>query len=173
MSSTAATLGRVRRGRAQKRFMKSEISVVGKRQKVLQDLQGIYLVIEEITFEQEADPGLLEYQLQEDLKRSLRIAGIPVLSAEEWIETPGTPYLYVNVTVAEVAHDHVAAYSITVELHQNVSLSRDPCVTTSSSTWDTGLVNISSIGGLDDDIRKSLATLVEFFVEDFSTANPV
>jgi hypothetical protein len=151
--------------------MKSEISAVGKRQKVLQDLEGIYLVIEEITLEQE-DPGLLEYQLQADLKLALRIAGIPVLSAEEWIETPGTPYLYVNVTVAEVADDSLAAYSLTLELHQNVNLSREPSITTSSSTWDTGLVNISAIGGLDDAIRKSLATLIEFFVEDFSTANP-
>ena len=138
---------------------------------MLQDLDGIYLVIEEITVEQE-DPGLLEYQLQEDLKLALRIAGIPVLSAEEWIETPGTPYLYVNVTIASVAHDQLAAYSISLELHQNVALSREPSVTTSSSTWDTGLVNISSTGRLDDDIRKSLVALVEFFVEDFSMANP-
>ena len=152
-------------------IMKSELSVVGKRQKVLQNLQGIYLVIEEISFEQE-EPGLLEYQLEEDLKLGLRIAGIPVLSAEEWIDTPGTPYLYVNVTIANVAHDQLAAYSITLELHQNVALSREPTVTTSSSTWDTGLVNISSTGLLDDEIRRSLGTLVEFFVEDFSTANP-
>ena len=151
--------------------MKSEISVAGKRQRVLQDLDGIYLVIEEITVEQE-DPGLLEYQLQEDLKLALRIAGIPVLSAEEWIETPGTPYLYVNVTIASVARDQLAAYSISLELHQNVALSREPSVTTSSSTWDTGLVNISSTGRLDDDIRQSLVALVEFFVEDFSMANP-
>ena len=106
------------------------------------------------------------------MKLALRIAGIPVLSAEEWIETPRTPYLYVNVTIATVYHDHPAAYSVALELHQNVVLSREPFVATSSSTWDTGIVNIVSTGGLSDDIRRSLSTLTEFFVEDFSAADP-
>ena len=55
--------------------MNSELTIAGKCQQVLQDLESIYVVIEEITLDKE-DADLLEYQLQEDLKLALSKNGI-------------------------------------------------------------------------------------------------
>ena len=67
--------------------MNSEFTIAGKCQQVLQDLESIYVGIEEITLDKE-DADLLEYQLQEDRKLALRKNGIRSqdyrLAARDW-----------------------------------------------------------------------------------------
>jgi hypothetical protein len=90
----------------------------------LHGLQGVHVVVENIDQNAERD-GLTEHQVQTDVELRLRQSGIRVLSEEERLATPGRPYLYINVNTFKNNDMEFYVYSITVELNQNVWLSRN------------------------------------------------
>src|SRR6266516_1438415 len=86
----------------------------------LRGLQGVYVLIEDITPENER-AGLTTQQLQTDVEGQLRHAGMPVLTKEQAFRVQGAPFLYVYVHL--VPHPiGLTAYCILVEVNQRASL---------------------------------------------------
>src|SRR5947207_10859466 len=64
--------------------------------KTLAGLNGAAVLIEQIRDDAQHD-GLWTGQVQTDVELRLRQAGIPVLTEEQMLAAPGSPYLYVNI----------------------------------------------------------------------------
>lgn len=91
----------------------------------LRGLSGVAVLIEELTREAE-QAGLTRTQLQTGVELRLRQAGIPVLTEQEWLRTPGRPFLYIRVgTFMSREMGGVFAFHIAVELHQRVTVEQN------------------------------------------------
>jgi hypothetical protein len=64
----------------------------------LRGINGIQVVVEQLDDEAKA-LGLDRETIQTDAELKIRLAGMPVLADEQDDETPGTPYIYLNVNV--------------------------------------------------------------------------
>jgi hypothetical protein len=122
----------------------------------LKGLPGVTVVVTPIGADVERD-GLLAAQLQADVERTLRSAGVPVLTLVDQRETPNAPRLRVTVLTYKggdgVAVPHFYAYTITVRLFQRARLvSSAAALTPFVATWEgstaMGVWPPESIGGL-------------------------
>jgi hypothetical protein len=139
----------------------------------LRGLKGLGVVVEELQPEAERD-GLTKSQLRTDVELKLRQAGLRVLSPEESLKEPGSPYLYVNLNTAksEVLYAFATyAYALQVALKQEVTLTRDPDIRGSATTWDTGVLGTVGAANLPD-LRKTLSDVLDRFINDYLAANP-
>ena len=95
----------------------------------LRGLKGVGVLVEKLPPEVEQE-GLKRDQLQMEVESRLRRAGVKVLTKEEAFNTPGEPYLYININVniAKTEAD-IYPYGIDMSLIQKVSLLRDPKLT--------------------------------------------
>ena len=144
-------------------FMKFDVSALAiddmQTRATLSGLEAIYVQV--VNFDPELKKelkkgGLTEETLQIRIERRLEVAGIKVLSAEEFQSTDFTGILYVNVRIlmpetlkkytytvdgervpkGGTTEKHL--YTIDVELRQPVSLLRNPAVKGLATTWSTG-----------------------------------
>ncbi len=133
---------------------------------VLRGLEGIYVVVGRLRPEIERD-GLYERMLQDDAEFMLRTAGVKVLSREEWLQAPGSPYLHLNVGAFKYSDGYV--YRIRLRLVEKVRLTRKSTVTeatTLSMRDDPGLTPSLSA------IREEARDLLEKFTNVWRAANP-
>jgi hypothetical protein len=107
----------------------------------LRDLPGVRVLIEALPAAA-TRTGLTETHLQTTVMVRLRNAGVPILTAAAWRETPGTPLLYIQVQTVNSAGAY--AYAIRVQLFQQVVLARS-LLCTHAITWDTG--SVGRVGG--------------------------
>ena len=135
----------------------------------LRGLKGIYISVEELEPEITND-GLTSDLIRKDVKALLRTARIAVLSKEGWFETNGSPYLYINANVMKLDKTKEYIYSVNISFNQNVYPVRDHVEIMGASTWTTG--GIVGITGNLDNIRGSVKSLVEQFIEAYSSVNP-
>jgi hypothetical protein len=118
--------------------------------KSLRGLVGAYVIVEPLPDEEKRD-GLNAQDIRTDVELKLRLAGVKVLTEEEWYAAPGHPFLYVNVNTK--LHDgNLWVFSTEVSLEQDVLLERDqtrglgvePAQKISkpftASTWSTGII---------------------------------
>lgn len=136
----------------------------------LNGLEGVAVVVETVKSDAEAD-GLDMGDIQADVELKLVQAGIRVLHHDEWMKTPGHPWLYVSVNTMK----YLASYffSIDVQLKQDVSLPRDPSILTSSATWEVGSIGFAAPQSFPEKIRESVSVYVNQFIGDFLAANAV
>jgi hypothetical protein len=137
----------------------------GEGRAVLQGLEGVRVVVERLKPEIERD-GLFGSTLQTDAELSLQMAGIKVLSEEEWLKTPGAPYLYLKVDAFQCAGGYV--YNINLTLEEQVALVRKGLkvsATTSKIGHQLGITSSLS------DIRGEARDLMEEFVKAWQEAN--
>jgi len=132
----------------------------------LRGLPGVEVVVEPLPRDLERE-GLLRSQVQTEVERRLRIAGLGVLTPEERRNTPGRAFLYVNVNATR-GDRGVYSYAILVSVTQRVALERDPSVRVLAITWLTGGVGISRVAQL----RESVAAHVGEFITAYAAANP-
>jgi len=118
------------------------------------------------------EAGLSPDQLQTDVELKLRLAGIKVLSKEEFRRLLLAPYLYVQVTAGKSSNFSVYAVSVNVDFKQMVFLVRDPNVVTMGATWRSGEVIIAGKDVITEGIRGCVRDLVDEFINDFLAANP-
>ena len=111
--------------------------------------------------------GLTQDLIRSEVASSLRQAGIKILSDAEGLWVPGNPYLYVN---ANVFKSKSYTYSITIELHQDVSLIRDPDIKIDASTWSKRYIGISSNLA---DIRAHTRDMVTIFLNAYHFGKPL
>lgn len=134
----------------------------------LRGLKGVFVLIEPLKPEIEKD-GLTESQIQTDVELKLRLAGIKVLSKEEQVMSPGSPYLYVIPHIRKMDYNRGYLYTISVEFCQKVYLERDLKISSVATTWSTGCL------GTDPDlnsIRTVIKDQVDIFINDYLAVNP-
>jgi hypothetical protein len=133
----------------------------------LQGLQGVYILIEDVTPEM-ARAGLTTQQLHAEVERQLRHAGIPVLTKDQAFRLQGAPYLYVYVHL--LPHPiGLMVYSILVEVNQRASLDRNGA-SAYVSTWSVqrfGTVGSRHLATIRDDVRGQ----IDYFITIYSSVN--
>jgi len=135
----------------------------------LYGLPGVYVLVESLNLDMEKD-GLTKDQLRKEVESQLRNAGIRVLTREEKLKTPGNPQLYVNVNLLKSSSPFAYAYSVEINLEQEVALVRKPKMRTVATTWSQGSVGIVGIANLKA-IQETVRGRVDHFIHDYFAAN--
>ena len=136
------------------------------------DLHGVGIVLEPLSPEVET-AGLRKTDIQTDVELKLRLAGIPVLSNEEWTRTSGAPILYVNVSVFLSTTPDTWAFNIEADLSQDVKLVRGPAIIMpNATTWRTFVTGFAGHLVAVDYIRDSVKDQVDKFINAYLTMNP-
>jgi hypothetical protein len=129
-------------------------------------LEGIYFAVEDLNPEIEQD-GLTTNQIKGDVERKLRLAGIKVLSQEEWKKEKGSPYLYVNAHIMKVMNG-VYVFNITTAFIQEVHLVRRSNIRVPASIWSAETLGISDHL---KDIRNPTKDCVDKFINAYLSMN--
>ena len=123
--------------------------------------------------EQEARKyGLTREVLQAEVELKFRQNGIKVFSEEEQLQTPGMPFLYINVNVIIEEAKKFAAANIHVAFKQAVLLKRDTTKGCLATTWETGGISTCRPEELKD-VREDVKSLIDQFINDYLAANPL
>jgi hypothetical protein len=135
----------------------------------LRGFSGVYVVVEPLSPQIEKE-GLTTDQLQKETEAKIRTAGVKVLSKEEFLKTPGKPYLYVNTSIS-ILRTQITRYIfyIRLEFNQEVSLMKAPGTIVPAATWSTGG------WGIDfslENIRDILKNQVDKFIDAYLAMNP-
>lgn len=137
----------------------------------LRGLAGVAVAVSNIPQEAERD-GLFHNTLQTDVELRLRMAGIRVLTGEQWLNALGQPTLNISVGLVKSRSD-VYAKSVEVTVTQNVLLTRNASTFVRAATWQSfKFVGISNSSILQRDIRDNVADSVDEFINAFLAANP-
>jgi len=137
-------------------------------QKALVGLKGVEVAVEGMNPQAER-LGLTKAQIQTDVELRLRKAGVRVLTDEESLGTPGSPWLYVNVGTFIRSGSALCAYGVEVVLNEMVTLARG--FKTVGGIWHTG--NVGTVGTSNiREIRKDVGDQVDKFINDYLAANP-
>jgi hypothetical protein len=140
----------------------------------LRGLPGVYVAVVALDPDVQQD-GLTKATLQADAELRLRMAGINVLSREEWAKTQGGPVCYIDVSIVkdvgltDVLDFDLYAFEVSVELHQDVALVRDTAVKVLSPTWSASYVGFTNTLPR---IRTKVTELVERFINAYQAVNP-
>jgi len=138
----------------------------------LKGLQGVYILVESIKPEIEK-LGLTQSKIKTDVELRLRKAGIKVLSKQDSFEAPGMPYLYIIANVLPHPSLGTVAYTVKVELCQEVILSRNNQDKGDASTWWTpGMLGLAGKNQFVRIIRDEVADQVDKFINDYLSLNP-
>jgi hypothetical protein len=116
------------------------------------------------------DSGVTTYQLQNDVELRLRVAGIKVDS-----DTIAT--LLVTVVIMKIepspSSNVIGRYgTVQLSMKQPVRLSRDPTVSLTAATWESGVMYLH--GGADDFGRRCRDAVHDFtdaFVNNYLSVN--
>ena len=135
----------------------------------LRDLKGVYVSVESPTPEIQKD-GLTEDRIKKDVELMLRMAGIKILSKEEWFDAEGSPSLYVNANVLKLLETREYVYSVNISFKQSVYPVREPMEISGAATWSAG--GIVGITPDLDKIRASVKEQVDEFIKAYLSVNP-
>lgn len=135
----------------------------------LRKLAGVRLVIEYL--DEDAKTILSERQIQTDVELRLRRNGIRLLSEDEWLKVPGSPYLYLQLNVLRSERTGVFSYYYKLELKQSVLLERDSQFEMLAATWQTTNGGYAGSTVATSAIRAAIGDAVDTFCNDFLAAN--
>ncbi len=137
-------------------------------QQILVGLKGVYIIVEEM--EPQAERlGLTRAQIQTDVELRLRKAGVRVLTEEECFKMLGGPVLHVDVSTFSPPAILIVAYSVRVELIERVAL--ESGFKTLGGIWHTHYIGVVGTKYIRD-IRETVGSQVEQFINDYLAANP-
>jgi len=134
-------------------------------EEVLQGLEAIHVKVERLRAEIEQD-GLFGSTLQSDAELKLRLAGIKVLSEEQWLENPDSPYLYLFVDVFKHSEGYI--YRIQISLREPVMILRKHTKTTATTLRIRDELGITPYLS---QIREEAQDLMDEFIKAWQTAN--
>ena len=132
------------------------------------ELKGVMVFVEDIDSDVE-EHGLTKSLLKKEVESRLRQADIPVLTVREAFNTPGKPYLYLNLTTHNTGVD-LYSYSVRIEFNQDVFLMREPSIKTSATTWNANVVGIVGARNLPA-VTEDVTELANKFIHDYLAAN--
>ena len=136
----------------------------------LRGLKGVFVIIEGLSPDIEAD-GLKKEQIQTDVELKLRLAGIQVISQEEWMNDTGGACLYVNVNDVKTKTD-IYSFIVSVEFSQSVYLVRDPKIFSHGITWNVGTIGTVGKQYVSNYVRETIRDYVDEFINDYLSVNP-
>jgi hypothetical protein len=131
----------------------------------LKGINTIFVDVEDLS-ESAKTLNLTKEAIQTDVELKLRLAGMRVVTLEQGVKLPGSPYLYINVIVSE----NSKAASISVDLVQDAILVRDGQFATGVTTWNTGALITNPADA--QDIRNAIKDYVDKFLNDWLSVNP-
>jgi hypothetical protein len=135
-------------------------------QKVLRGLKGVLVIVTPLSIGAKS-LGLIQSQIQTDVEKRLRQAGIGVLTEKAMLGMPEMPCLYVRVTANhESKRGSFSTYMIEVELWEEVTLAR--------GSVDKAIVWNKAISGWGDiiSIQGAISDKIDQFINDYLAANP-
>ena len=131
----------------------------------LRGFPGVYVVVEQMSPEVEKD-GLTTNQLLKNTELKLQTSGVQLLSKEEFLRTPGRPYLYVNASITLLRTQITRyIYYIRLEFNQEVSLVKSPTTIVPAVTWSAGGWGIDfSLENIRDILKKQTEKFVSAYL---------
>jgi hypothetical protein len=115
--------------------------------------------------------GLTTTAVRTDAELRLRRAGIRVLTREESLQVPGTPYLYLNAVITR--GNMYWGDSLLVSFRQTVLLDRDPGVRLDAETWSVWAGGgIYAPENIARKVRDGFNDLVDEFINAYLAMNP-
>lgn len=144
-----------------------------KRRRVLRDVSGLYLLVEQLSAAAEQD-GLTQADLRCCVEPVLRHARIPLLPFDAAYESR-SPWLYVNVHALRVADADAYAVSAEVSVRDNVFLARERAGGSSdpitAATWSEQTLLWTRTGTLRKSACDAVASIVRRLADDYFAAN--
>ena len=116
--------------------------------------------------------GLTEKQLQTDVELQLRQMGIPILTITEAEKASGYPSLVALVNALRSSLPNLYAFTVSVDVLQNVSLEREPAWRFRASTWETRSLGLIGHSKLPSELRQSGRDQVAEFINAYLSGNP-
>lgn len=135
----------------------------------LRGLEGVEVLVESMDIEADWH-GFSTVSIRNDVERQLKAANIPVLASDTGRPQP---WLYVNVQMRAGGDRRtgILAVSMSLQLKQAVTLTRNPKLLGLATTWETSDgVNILQEKNLEQ-LRDRLQQLVDRFVHAYKVAN--
>ncbi len=144
----------------------------------LQGMEGLYILIDG-QFESLIRKGITKEQLKTDVELQLRKAGIKVLTEQESVALPGTPYLSVTFQVSEgickVSHTDSSlkfyAIGMLIQLHQEVRLDRNPKIKINGVTWKAATTSWFTAKEMKNGTREHLKNGIDLFANEYLAVN--
>jgi hypothetical protein len=140
----------------------------------LRGLKGVKVVVEGLDPDMK-EAGISEEKIQTKVELRLRTSGIKVLSETERLQTPGQPYLYLNLnSLFDKDRDGQlirCSYSLELSLTEKVLLQRDKSKECYAEIWNMGTVGYAGIRRIDS-IYDYILNKVDAFCNDYLAANP-
>ena len=135
----------------------------------LRGLSGVYVVPENPLEEDAIRGGLSQHTIRKEAELKLRLAGIRVLSREEWEKEPGRPYLQVWPKVLKGGVLGGYIYHISLEFKQYVSLVRSSSIQVFGTTWSA-----EHMGYTPElkDIQDKVKDRIDQFINAYLSVNP-
>jgi hypothetical protein len=132
----------------------------------LKGLTGVFVLVEDLNPPEE-QAGLKTADIQADAVQKLQAAGIPLLSKDQDIQTPGMPTLYISVSIASSSTTDLWPFSIDINFEQQATLKRNPdTFVPTAVTWHVGslgAVDKSNIRSVRDRVSEQIAKFVNAY----------
>ena len=141
---------------------------------VLNGIKAVYVSVKPIENPGALGEGMDETQIKALVEQQLRKAGISLLSQEEYDRykmTLRSPIanLEIRITVHELEAMDDAVVDLSVRLMQVALLGRKAIVQFNAPTWEGREIGV---GNNPNFIEEALQKNVNFFIEDYFSANP-
>ncbi len=136
---------------------------------VLKDVGPIAVIIQDLDPDAVRDEFNVEL-IRTDIEVELRKAGIRVVDRAQLDDSSGRPYLFLVVSTLKGTLN-TYTYSMELRFHQNASLTRNPDVTLSVSTWNRSVIG-SERGNRLPLLRDKIKEMLQPFINEYLAANP-
>ncbi len=141
------------------------------KQRSLAGIDALYVFVQGLT-EGAKKVGLTTEQIQTEAEDKLKQLGVRVISEEEGLRLPGSPVLYVNISVHKRTRTPAFVYHVDVGILQRATLVRDPIIRPMSITWNKGQLGYCPSRSVAKSLRETVRYLMDKFQEDYRAANP-
>jgi hypothetical protein len=138
--------------------------------RTLAGLPGVYVHIAP-TEEQLVKSGIDEAALRTEVELQMRVAGVPLLTQEQSLHTPGIPWLFLATSTVKSSQERAYGWSMRLQLRQRVCLERDPKLCEVCTTWESarfGTVGTRKLGT----IKEEAGNLAKEFANAYLAVNP-
>jgi hypothetical protein len=142
----------------------------------LDGLPGVYVSVH--ISGREMPEGMSDQQLADAIEHGLKSSGVPVLSEEQMVKTPGAPVLQVSVVLVKAMTGRNVplgfGYAIQVEVVEGVSLDRSATERhVAATTWRRPVtVAVAPVDYTEQAVFRDVRDEIEQFVNSYRAANP-
>ncbi len=137
----------------------------------LRGIKSLFIFIQSLPREAQAF-GLTREKMQKDIVSKIEMAGIKVVSYNDWYDVPGSPYLFIGIGILPLPQHGDFTTTIHLELRQIADLKRNPELSYHATTWMRGETLYVKEAGLKSVVRDSLNDWLDLFLYDYLTVNP-